>query len=111
MGRWHGKRWFGSSKTCHVCGYVEKDLLLQDWWRECPRCGTNHNCDTNVAINLQKLGVGIPVQRGKSTSVDMGALAFGNNKSETAVGIPVTERSRNLVEQAEQSAQATSPCL
>jgi hypothetical protein len=49
----------------------------------------------------------IPVRRGELTSADRGALALGN-ESETTVGIPSTERSRKLVEQVEQSAQATS---
>jgi AMMECR1 domain-containing protein len=52
----------------------------------------------------------IPVRRRELTSVDMRALALGD-ESETSVGIPVRERSRNLVEQAEQSVQATRPWL
>ncbi|MDR2418625.1 MAG: hypothetical protein LBD79_06185 [Treponema sp.] len=52
----------------------------------------------------------VPAQCGESTSVDMRALALGD-KGETIVESPVTEGSRNLVEQAEQSAQAISTCL
>ncbi|MDR0524649.1 MAG: transposase [Spirochaetaceae bacterium] len=91
--------WFASSKTCHVCGYVKKDLLLREREWACPEYGARHDRDRNAAENLAELGKRIPVQRGELTSADMAALALGN-KSETAVEIPATGRSRNLEEQA-----------
>ena len=48
-------RWFASSKTCNVCGYVNKDLTIQDRTWLCPRCGKEHNRDQNAAINLKNL--------------------------------------------------------
>ena len=48
-------RWFASSKTCNVCGYVNKDLTIEDRSWICPHCGTEHNRDENAAINLKNL--------------------------------------------------------
>ena len=48
-------RWFASSKTCNVCGYVNKDLTIEDRSWICPHCGTEHNRDENAAINLRNL--------------------------------------------------------
>ena len=38
-------RFYPSSKTCHKCGYVNKELTLnnRDWI--CPKCGTEHSRD------------------------------------------------------------------
>lgn len=45
-------RWYSSSKTCHECGYVYRDLTLgeREWF--CPQCGTHHDRDANAAINI-----------------------------------------------------------
>ena len=48
-------RWFASSKTCNVCGYVNKDLTISDRSWICPHCGTEHNRDQNSAINLKQI--------------------------------------------------------
>ena len=48
-------RWFASSKTCNVCGYVNRDLIIEDRSWICPHCGTEHNRDENAAINLKNL--------------------------------------------------------
>ena len=49
-------RWFPSSKTCHVCGYVYKDLTLKEREWTCPVCGTHHDRDLNAALNLLNEG-------------------------------------------------------
>ena len=46
-------RWYPSSKTCHVCGYVNKGLKLSDREWDCPSCGTHLDRDLNAAINLK----------------------------------------------------------
>jgi putative transposase len=45
--------WFCSSKMCHRCGYIKKDLQLKDRVYECPSCGLTIDRDWNAAINLR----------------------------------------------------------
>lgn len=52
-------RWFASSKTCNVCGYVNRDLTVRDRSWTCPACGTEHNRDQNAAINLKNAAADI----------------------------------------------------
>lgn len=48
-------RWFASTKTCHICGYVNRDLIVSDRGWICPQCGKEHNRDQNAAQNLKGL--------------------------------------------------------
>ncbi len=50
-------KWFASSKTCNFCGFVNKDLLLQERVWECPNCHEIHNRDTNAGTNLKNYGL------------------------------------------------------
>ena len=52
-------KWFASSKTCHVCGYVNKDLSLSTRKWECPDCRTIHDRDQNAAKNIKVEGMNI----------------------------------------------------
>lgn len=45
-------RYYPSSKTCHKCGYVNKDLTLRDREWTCPICGEYHDRDLNAAMNI-----------------------------------------------------------
>ena len=52
-------KWFASSKTCNICGYVNKDLIISERSWVCPKCGTEHNRDQNAAINLKNVALNI----------------------------------------------------
>jgi len=45
-------RWFPSSKQCHMCGSINKELNLSDRSWQCGNCNTNHDRDLNAALNL-----------------------------------------------------------
>ena len=46
-------RFYASSKTCSVCGYVKRDLKLSERLYECPECGAEMDRDYNAAVNLR----------------------------------------------------------
>ena len=45
-------RWFPSSKMCHCCGAIKKDLKLSDRIYRC-NCGYTRDRDLNAALNLR----------------------------------------------------------
>lgn len=49
-------RTFPSSKTCSHCGYVNKDLKLNERYWICPNCGERIDRDVNAAINIKNEG-------------------------------------------------------
>jgi putative transposase len=62
---WYGRtlvridRWYPSSKTCSVCGFVlaELDLEVREW--TCPACGVWHDRDVNAARNIEAEGLSV----------------------------------------------------
>ena len=47
-------RFYSSSKTCHKCGNVKKDLKLSDRVYRCDCCGNIIDRDINASINLAR---------------------------------------------------------
>ena len=47
-------RFFPSSKTCHQCESINRDLKREKHW-ECPACGAEHERNENAALNLLKI--------------------------------------------------------
>ena len=52
-------RFYPSSKTCHNCGYVNKQLRLSDRKWKCPQCGSIVERDYNAALNILDDGIRI----------------------------------------------------
>ena len=46
-------RFYPSSKTCHKCGSLKKDLKLADRIYKCPICGEIIDRDLNASLNLR----------------------------------------------------------
>ena len=63
--KWYGRqivyvdRFYPSSKTCHNCGYIKKDLKLSDRQWVCPQCGEVIERDYNAACNILDEGLRI----------------------------------------------------
>ena len=49
-------RFYSSSKTCSVCGYIKRDLTLKDREWTCPECGMHHDRDLNASVNILNEG-------------------------------------------------------
>lgn len=61
--RWYGRdlviidRFYPSSKTCHNCGYIYKDLKLSEREWICPHCKSKIDRDYNAAQNILDEGL------------------------------------------------------
>ena len=52
-------RFYPSSKTCHHCGYINKQLKLSDRQWKCPQCGEIVERGYNAALNILDEGLRI----------------------------------------------------
>ena len=52
-------RFYASSKTCHGCGYINKELSLGDRLYVCPVCGNIIDRDWQAALNILDEGLRI----------------------------------------------------
>ena len=61
--RWYGRdlviidRFYPSSKTCHNCGYIYKDLKLSEREWICPHCKSKIDRDYNASLNILDKGL------------------------------------------------------
>ena len=60
-------RFYPSSKTCNICGYVNHNLTLKDRKWTCPSCGSEIIRDANAGKNLRDNAVNLIVDELKST--------------------------------------------
>lgn len=49
-------KFYPSSKTCNVCGYINKELSLKDRKWVCYNCKTEHDRDVNASLNILSVG-------------------------------------------------------
>jgi putative transposase len=49
-------RWYPSSKTCHTCGEINKELALSGRVWICKKCGAEINRYVNTALNIKREG-------------------------------------------------------
>lgn len=85
-------RWFPSSKLCSRCGCLKETLTLDERTYHCDDCGFTCDRDLNAALNLANY----PGLQGKSTPVDIGALATAQRGRETPVAEAGTNQSALL---------------
>ena len=61
--KWYGRqlividKFYPSSKICHNCGYIYKDLKLSDREWICPQCGKKIDRDYNASLNILTKGL------------------------------------------------------
>ena len=63
-------RFYPSSKTCNVCGYINQDLNLSIRKWTCPKCSTELDRDENASANILKEGLKIYRQELSITKVE-----------------------------------------
>jgi len=88
---WYGKniirigRFEPSSKTCNVCGLINKDLKLQHRKWVC-ECGEVHDRDLNAAINIKNIALS-----GKGITKELVELPpiGGAMKQEVEINVPI----------------------
>ncbi len=96
-------RWYASSKTCHQCGWVKKDLTLADREWQCEQCGVTNQRDHNAAKNIREEALRMisdaPVVASSGHKFACGAGSSGLlvTASETSCGEAGTERSSDGV--------------
>jgi putative transposase len=81
-------RWFPSSKTCHVCGWMKEDLTLKHRVWTCEQCGTVHERDLNAARTTEaealRLVRDVPVVASSGQQFACGAESSGSLCGESA---------------------------
>ena len=83
-------RWYPSSKTCHECFWVKKDLTLADRAWTCEQCGRVHERDFNASLNIRdealRMRSAVPVvaSSGQKFAGGAGSAGSGCAWSETS---------------------------
>ena len=110
---WCGKnlykigRFEASTKTCHVCGFKNNALTLEDREWLCPHCKTLLDRDVNAAINikriiLEELGLlkplvpGATLEQVKESPVEQNASTVGSKDSTASICCEIGKYQANL---------------
>ncbi len=64
-------RWYPSSKTCSVCGYLLASLSLSTRTWQCPSCRTRHDRDINAAKNILAAGLAVGTDGANACGADV----------------------------------------
>ena len=64
-------RFFPSSKTCHIDGFVKNSLDLSERNWQCPKCNTIHDRDVNAAKNILIQGLNKLKTSGSGTDSEL----------------------------------------
>lgn len=84
-------RWYPSSKTCNVCGYLLATISLGTRHWTCPGCGTRHDRDINAAKNIDTAaGLAVAASGGpvRPVQVTAGRGPVKEETSQVTAGIP-----------------------
>jgi putative transposase len=77
-------RFYPSSKTCSVCGYVLENLDLKMRVWQCPNCQTLHQRDSNAAKNV--LAVSLTDSLNACGAASSGSVAMLSETSRVEAG-------------------------
>jgi putative transposase len=89
---WQGKniieigRFEPSSKTCNICGTINKGLELKDRIWTCNNCNTTHDRDVNAAINIKNFAL-----RNYNNKLSVEHRHENQNELPTLVGVLTSE--------------------
>ena len=95
---WYGRnliyvsRWFPSSKTCHCCGYIKKDLTLADREWTCPACGEHHDRDVNAALNIKAEGLRLMREKIRLSSPEFTLVDYPTMDDKAATPLRSSDR-------------------
>jgi IS605 OrfB family transposase len=78
-------KWFPSSKKCHKCGWLNKELTLSDRVWTCTGCQTVHQRDPNATQNLKQEGCA-------AVGINLNAIGQQIPQEQTAGELPVAGR-------------------
>jgi putative transposase len=94
---WQGKniiqigRFEPSSKTCNICGTINKELMLKDRVWTCKHCSTIHDRDINAAINIKNFAL-----RNSNNKMSVERRQENHSELPTLVGVLTYEAHKSL---------------
>ncbi|MBU2841441.1 RNA-guided endonuclease InsQ/TnpB family protein [Acidithiobacillus thiooxidans] len=88
-------RWFPSSKTCSVCGTIQKKMPLGVRQWTCLDCGTTHDRDVNAARNLLALGLAA-LSRSTASSAECEACGEESSGSGRKAGVKLASMKQEV---------------